>query len=115
MVYLYNFSSFVVTFGGVGGGGGRTSHCSIFFICNSSSVLNIVFVLNYIIRSQPTQEGSRNHEAYLLFPVHLDGTLLDNSKAMKAKKEVFSTSNVLHIFRQVNKITSFFYFSPYFI
>jgi hypothetical protein len=49
-----------------------------------------------------TQEGSWNHEAYLLFPVHLDGTLLDNSAAMKSKKEFFSTTDVLQIFRQVN-------------
>lgn len=41
------------------------------------------------------------HEAYLLFPVHLDGTLLDNAQAMKAKKEFFSTLDVLEIFRQV--------------
>ena len=50
---------------------------------------------------QPTQEKSWNHEAYLLFPVHLDGTLLDNAKTMKAKKEFYSTSDVLQIFRQV--------------
>ncbi|CAN1311789.1 Serine/threonine-protein kinase 16 [Linum perenne] len=37
----------------------------------------------------------------LLFPVHLDGTLLDNSTAMMAKKEFFSTSDVLQIFRQL--------------
>uniref|UniRef100_A0A6N2NI07 non-specific serine/threonine protein kinase n=1 Tax=Salix viminalis TaxID=40686 RepID=A0A6N2NI07_SALVM len=47
------------------------------------------------------QEGSLNHEAYLLFPVHLDGTLLDNSVAMKSKKEFFSTTDVLQIFRQL--------------
>ncbi|CAN1796319.1 Serine/threonine-protein kinase 16 [Linum perenne] len=40
-------------------------------------------------------------KAYLLFPVHLDGTLLDNSTAMMAKKEFFSTSDVLQIFRQL--------------
>ncbi|KAI8543160.1 hypothetical protein RHMOL_Rhmol08G0196000 [Rhododendron molle] len=50
---------------------------------------------------RPTQEGSWKNEAYLLFPVHLDGTLLDNANAMKAKKEFFSTSNVLHIFQQL--------------
>ncbi|KAJ4841025.1 hypothetical protein Tsubulata_044441 [Turnera subulata] len=49
----------------------------------------------------PSQEMTWNHEAYLLFPVHLDGTLLDNSNAMKAKKEFFSTSDVLQIFRQL--------------
>ncbi|PKA59132.1 CBL-interacting protein kinase 22 [Apostasia shenzhenica] len=47
------------------------------------------------------QDGSRNHEAYLLFPVHLDGTLLDNSKLMQAKKEMFPTMAVLQIFRQL--------------
>ncbi|XP_062082135.1 uncharacterized protein LOC133788610 isoform X2 [Humulus lupulus] len=59
-------------------------------ISSSSSSLN-----------EPTQEGSWKHEAYLLFPVHLDGTLLDNANTMKAKKELFSTTDVLHIFRQL--------------
>ncbi|CDO98513.1 unnamed protein product [Coffea canephora] len=49
----------------------------------------------------PTQDQSWKHEAYLLFPVHLDGTLMDNSKTMKAKKEFFSTSDVLQIFHQL--------------
>ncbi|CAN1840094.1 Serine/threonine-protein kinase 16 [Linum perenne] len=35
------------------------------------------------------------------FLLHLDGTLLDNSKAMSAKREFFSTSEVLEIFRQL--------------
>ncbi|XP_020876801.1 serine/threonine-protein kinase 16 isoform X2 [Arabidopsis lyrata subsp. lyrata] len=47
------------------------------------------------------QEGAWKHEAFLLFPVHLDGTLLDNFTLMKAKKETFSTTDVLHIFRQL--------------
>ncbi|KAG4190895.1 hypothetical protein ERO13_A07G057700v2 [Gossypium hirsutum] len=63
---------------------------------------NLLSLLDHaIIAIKPTQEGSWNHEAYLLFPVHLDGTLLDNSNAMKAKKEFFSTSDVLQIFRQL--------------
>ncbi|GER38621.1 serine/threonine protein kinase 3 [Striga asiatica] len=48
----------------------------------------------------PSQGQSWKHEAYLLFPVHLDGTLLDNAKATKAK-EFFSTSDVLQLFRQM--------------
>ncbi|KAF3684721.1 putative PHD and RING finger domain-containing proteinc-like [Capsicum annuum] len=36
------------------------------------------------------KDQSWKHEAYLLFPVHLDGTLLDNAKTMNAKKEFFS-------------------------
>ncbi|KAF3971316.1 hypothetical protein ACB098_04G088000 [Castanea mollissima] len=63
---------------------------------------NLLPLLDHaIISVKPTPGGSRNHEAYLLFPVHLDGTLLDNANAMKAKKEFFSTSDVLHIFRQL--------------
>ncbi|GMN57998.1 hypothetical protein TIFTF001_027092 [Ficus carica] len=62
---------------------------------------NLLPLLDHaIIAVKSTQEGSWKHEAYLLFPVHLDGTLLDNAKTMKAKKEFFSTSDVLHIFRQ---------------
>ncbi|CAI0447226.1 unnamed protein product, partial [Linum tenue] len=63
---------------------------------------NLLPLLDHaIIAVKTTQESSWNHEAYLLFPVHLDGTLLDNSKAMMAKKEFFSTSDVLQIFRQL--------------
>ncbi|CAN1296985.1 Serine/threonine-protein kinase 16 [Linum perenne] len=60
-----------------------------------------VKVFDTFLCEQNTQEGSWNNEAYLLFPVHLDGTLLDNSKAMSAKREFFSTSEVLEIFRQL--------------
>ncbi|XP_042379840.1 probable serine/threonine-protein kinase DDB_G0291350 isoform X2 [Zingiber officinale] len=49
----------------------------------------------------PVKDGSRKHEAYLLFPVHLDGTLLDLAKIMQSKKETFLTITVLHIFRQL--------------
>ncbi|KAF9667684.1 hypothetical protein SADUNF_Sadunf15G0049300 [Salix dunnii] len=63
---------------------------------------NLLPLLDHaIIAVKAAQEGSWNHEAYLLFPVHLDGTLLDNSTAMKAKKEFFSTTDVLQIFRQL--------------
>ncbi|KAF6169086.1 hypothetical protein GIB67_038583 [Kingdonia uniflora] len=62
---------------------------------------NLLPLLDHAIISVKTaQEGSSNHEAYLLFPVHLDGTLVDNAKAMKAKQEFFSTIDVLQIFRQ---------------
>ncbi|KAG9132104.1 hypothetical protein Leryth_024326 [Lithospermum erythrorhizon] len=63
---------------------------------------NILPLLDYaIIPVKGSQEQSFKNEAYLLFPVHLDGTLLDNSKSKKAKKEFFSTSDVLQIFRQL--------------
>ncbi|KAJ4713285.1 Serine/threonine protein kinase [Melia azedarach] len=63
---------------------------------------NLLPLLDHaIIAVKPTQETSWKHEAYLLFPVHLDGTLLDNAKAMKARKEFYSTTDVLHIFRQL--------------
>ncbi|XP_022924098.1 serine/threonine-protein kinase 16-like [Cucurbita moschata] len=63
---------------------------------------NLLPLLDHaIIAVKSSTEGSVKHEAYLLFPVHLDGTLLDNSQAMKAKKEFFSTLDVLEIFRQL--------------
>ncbi|KAF7838576.1 serine/threonine-protein kinase 16 [Senna tora] len=63
---------------------------------------NLLPLLDHaIISVKPTKETSWNHEAYLLFPVHLDGTLLDIAQTMKAKKEFFSTSDVLQIFRQL--------------
>lgn len=52
---------------------------------------------------QASQDQSRKQEAYLLFPAHMDGTLLDSMKAMQAKQEFFSTLEVLQIFHQVNK------------
>ncbi|CAM8924121.1 unnamed protein product [Rhodiola kirilowii] len=63
---------------------------------------NLLPLLDHaIIAVKAAQEGTWNHEAYLLFPVHLDGTLFDNAKTMKLKKEFFSTSDVLQIFRQL--------------
>ncbi|KAI3454883.1 hypothetical protein Pfo_011546 [Paulownia fortunei] len=63
---------------------------------------NLLPLLDHaIIAVKASQDQSWKHEAYLLFPVHLDGTLLDNTKAMKAKKEFFSTLDVLQIFRQL--------------
>ncbi|XP_021731199.1 probable serine/threonine-protein kinase DDB_G0291350 [Chenopodium quinoa] len=63
---------------------------------------NLLPLLDHaIIKVKATQEQSWKHEAYLLFPVHLDGTLLDNSTAMKSNKEFFSTVDVLQIFRQL--------------
>ncbi|KAL4559356.1 hypothetical protein LXL04_031494 [Taraxacum kok-saghyz] len=63
---------------------------------------NLLPLLDHaIIPVKGTPEQSWTHEAYLLFPVHLDGTLLDNAKVMKLKKEFFSTSDVLQIFRQL--------------
>ncbi|KAJ7547488.1 hypothetical protein O6H91_08G088300 [Diphasiastrum complanatum] len=46
-------------------------------------------------------EGAWIREAYLLFPVYEDGTLLDILNGMRTKKEYFSTLSVLHIFKQI--------------
>ncbi|XP_031106860.1 probable serine/threonine-protein kinase DDB_G0291350 [Ipomoea triloba] len=63
---------------------------------------NLLPLLDHAIIAVKASEGqSWKHEAYLLFPVHMDGTLLDNATAMKAKKESFSTTDVLQIFRQL--------------
>ncbi|KAI3978066.1 hypothetical protein MKX01_032443 [Papaver californicum] len=62
---------------------------------------NLLPLLDHAIIAVKAPEGNSSHEAYLLFPVHLDGTLLDNSVSMKSKKEFFSTSDVLQIFRQL--------------
>ncbi|KQJ86938.1 probable serine/threonine-protein kinase DDB_G0291350 [Brachypodium distachyon] len=56
---------------------------------------------NAIIAVKGVQDGSQNHEAYLLFPVHLDGTLQDATKSMLEKKEYFPTITILQIFRQL--------------
>ncbi|XP_042017729.1 probable serine/threonine-protein kinase DDB_G0291350 [Salvia splendens] len=63
---------------------------------------NLLPLLDHaIIAVKASQDQSWKHEAYLLFPVHLDGTLLDNTIAMKAKKEFFSTLDVLQILHQL--------------
>lgn len=63
---------------------------------------NLLPLLDHaIIAVKASPEQSSKNEAYLLFPVHLDGTLTDNAKAMAAKNEFFSTSDVLQIFRQL--------------
>ncbi|XP_073012329.1 uncharacterized protein [Typha latifolia] len=63
---------------------------------------NLLPLIDYaIIAVKSPQGGSWNHEAYLLFPVHLDGTLLDNAKIMQAKKEFYSTLTVLQILQQL--------------
>lgn len=54
-----------------------------------------------IISVKGVQDESQNHEAYLLFPVHLDGTLQDVTKTMLEKKEFIPTITVLQIFRQL--------------
>ncbi|XP_020103727.1 serine/threonine-protein kinase 16-like [Ananas comosus] len=63
---------------------------------------NLLPLLDHaIIAVKGTQEGSKNYEAYLLFPVHLDGTLLDVTKVTQEKNEFLSTINILQIFRQI--------------
>lgn len=54
-----------------------------------------------IVAVKGVQDGSQNYEAYLLFPVHLEGTLHDITKTMLEKKEFFPTITVLQIFRQL--------------
>ncbi|XP_043716706.1 serine/threonine-protein kinase 16-like [Telopea speciosissima] len=72
---------------------------------------NLLPLLDHaIIEVKGTQEGSWNHEAYLLFPVHLDGNLLDNAKNMKEKKESLSTMDVLQLFQQVTEDSHLFSF-----
>ncbi|CAN1311786.1 Serine/threonine-protein kinase 16 [Linum perenne] len=63
--------------------------------------VKVIDIILFFLLTTTQEVSSSNHEAYLLFPVHLDGTLLDNSTAMMAKKEFFSTSDVLQIFRQL--------------
>ncbi|KAK8962700.1 3-phosphoinositide-dependent protein kinase 1 [Platanthera guangdongensis] len=63
---------------------------------------NLLPLLDHaIISVKGAQDGSKNHEAYLLFPVHLDGTLLDSTKVMQSKKEFFPALTVLQLFRQL--------------
>ncbi|KAJ3677517.1 hypothetical protein LUZ60_003241 [Juncus effusus] len=62
---------------------------------------NLLPLLDHSIIAVKGSQGDWNHEAYLLFPVHLDGTLFDNSLKMQPKKEFYSTLTILQIFRQV--------------
>jgi len=47
------------------------------------------------------KEGKCNHEAYMLFPLHLDGTLHDHLTKMQETKTFFPTITVMHIFQQI--------------
>lgn len=63
---------------------------------------NLLPLLDHaIISVKASQDESGKQEAYMLFPAHLDGTLLDRVKAMQEKKEFFSTLEVLQIFHQL--------------
>ncbi|CAM8895032.1 unnamed protein product [Rhodiola kirilowii] len=63
---------------------------------------NLLPLLDHsIIEVKAAKEISWTHEAYLLFPVPMGGTLLEKSKTMKGNGEFFSTSDVLQIFRQL--------------
>ncbi|KAJ4758621.1 hypothetical protein LUZ62_023638 [Rhynchospora pubera] len=62
---------------------------------------NLLPLLDHAIIAVKGPQGTWNHEAYLLFPVHLGGTLFDNAMVMQPKKEFYPTLLVLQIFRQV--------------
>ncbi|RLN34087.1 hypothetical protein C2845_PM03G33090 [Panicum miliaceum] len=62
---------------------------------------NLFPLLDHAIITVKSPQGDLSHEAYLLFPVHLDGTLLDNANIMLSRKEFYSTADVLQIFRQL--------------
>ncbi|XP_020110380.1 probable serine/threonine-protein kinase DDB_G0291350 [Ananas comosus] len=63
---------------------------------------NLLPLLDHsIIAVKGQQGGSWNYEAYVLFPVYLDGTMLDNAIAMHSRDEFFPTYTVLQIFRQL--------------
>ncbi|KAL8150609.1 hypothetical protein V2J09_020417 [Rumex salicifolius] len=63
---------------------------------------NLLPILDHsIIPVKQSQTQTWKHEAYLLFPARGEGLLVDIAKSMKAKKEAFSVSAVLHIFRQI--------------
>lgn len=63
---------------------------------------NLLPLLDHaIISVKVTTDKTWNNEAYLLFPAHLEGTVVDHAKAMKIKNERFSTKEVLQIFRQL--------------
>jgi len=63
---------------------------------------NLLPLLDHaIIPVKSSKDNSTNYEAYLLFPVHLDGTLLDIGKIMQSRNEFFDTLTVLQLFRQL--------------
>ncbi|CAK9218583.1 unnamed protein product [Sphagnum troendelagicum] len=63
---------------------------------------NLLPLLDHaIIPVKGSQDGSWKQEAYLLFPVHKDGTLLDHLTRMQLNNEFYPTIAVLHIFKQI--------------
>ncbi|KAM3275090.1 hypothetical protein ACQJBY_043827 [Aegilops geniculata] len=65
-----------------------------------SSLFNHPNLLPLLDHAIIAVKGDWSHEAYLLFPVHLDGTLFDNAAAMQSRKEFYSVLDILRIFQQ---------------
>ncbi|KAG8049552.1 hypothetical protein GUJ93_ZPchr0009g1890 [Zizania palustris] len=66
-----------------------------------SSLFNHPSLLPLLDHAIISVKGDWNNEAYLLFPVYMDGTLFDNAKVMQSRKEFYSTIDVLRIFQQL--------------
>ncbi|GJN34133.1 hypothetical protein PR202_gb22775 [Eleusine coracana subsp. coracana] len=62
---------------------------------------NLLPLLDHAVIAVKNQQGDWSHEAYLLFPVYMGGTLFDNANAMLSRKEFYPTADVLQIFRQL--------------
>ena len=64
---------------------------------------NLLPLLDHAIIAVKSTQGDWSHEAYLLFPVHLDGTLFDNAAVMQSRKEFYSVLDILRIFQQISE------------
>ncbi|KAG0567466.1 hypothetical protein M758_7G141500 [Ceratodon purpureus] len=62
---------------------------------------NLIRLLEHSIITVNSPEATWGQEAYLLFPVYRDGTVLDHLTRMQEAKTYFPTITVLHIFQQI--------------
>ncbi|CAM0951158.1 unnamed protein product [Alopecurus aequalis] len=62
---------------------------------------NLLPLLDHAIIAVKSTQGDWSHEAYLLFPVYLDGTLFDNAQVMQSRKEFYSVLDIIGMFQQL--------------
>ncbi|GBG85161.1 hypothetical protein CBR_g39726 [Chara braunii] len=68
---------------------------------------NLLPLLDYtIFNIKGTQDGQWKKEAYLLFPLHKDGTIHDHLQRMQTRKEHYPPKTVLRLFLQICKAVS---------
>ena len=61
-----------------------------------------ILLKSFVMVGVQNETSPSTKEAYLLFPVHREGTLLDHLTRMQSDKKFFPAITVLYIFQQVS-------------